>query len=148
MTDVQVSARLALRARPCLERVRRVTAITLSAAPFVFSAGVAQSQTISGISRLAETTRANATDQDKQLMEVAANNPWALAGQIGYKFAGPGDFADNLLVSGKTIYELPLDYKASRGWHLPIVTNFASLAADVSGGKTKKGSSGNLGITA
>lgn len=56
----------------------------------------------------------------------SSSRPW-LGSQIGYTFAGDGDFSDNFLVGGALLYEIPMD--STRWFRLPIVGNIGKLAA-------------------
>jgi len=71
---------------------------------------------------------------------AAANNPWLLGTQVAYKLAGEGDVSQNLLVSGRLIYEIPLNPKGSSGYHLPVMGNVATLVGDAVGGGTAQDS--------
>jgi hypothetical protein len=57
---------------------------------------------------------------------VAANNEWIVGTQLGVRFFGQGDFADNLLISGMVRYEVPLN---SKTFKLPIFSNFGEIAS-------------------
>lgn len=70
---------------------------------------------------------------------VSAANPWVAGAQLGYKFVGEGDFADNVFAAGTIIYNVPLDTIVSHGWFVPVFSNLASMAADA-GGKSSKDS--------
>lgn len=54
---------------------------------------------------------------------ISANNFW-LGAQVGYKFGSSDGFADNLLVSGRLLYDV--DLGASK-FHLPVMGNISSL---------------------
>jgi len=54
---------------------------------------------------------------------MAARNPW-LGGQIGYKFGGSDEFADNLIASARLMYEIDL---SSKKFQLPIMGNVSQL---------------------
>jgi hypothetical protein len=59
---------------------------------------------------------------------VSAKNPW-LGGQIGYKFGGSGEFADNLLTSARLMY--PIDI-GTKNFQLPVMGNFSQLRDNLS----------------
>jgi hypothetical protein len=55
---------------------------------------------------------------------IAANNPW-LGAQVSYRFGESDAFADNLLVSGRLLYDiLPGD---TTRFHLPVMGNVGPL---------------------
>ena len=54
---------------------------------------------------------------------LAANNPWVGA-QVGYLFGDSKEFADNLLVSGRILYEIDLN---SDKFKLPVVGNISNI---------------------
>lgn len=108
------------------------------------SASTSQAQSASGTTSITmgKESRATAihgqgviTDKSQGAAKVpaATGNPWVAGAQIGYKFAGKGDFADNVFAAGTVIYNLQLDPTESHGWNIPIFSNVASLAADASG---------------
>jgi hypothetical protein len=103
-------------------------------------AGVPQyskAQTASSLSNLAGE---NPSAASSTKAEISGNNPWIAGAQLGYKFAGEGDFTDNLLVAGTVMYKIPLIPDTPTSWNLPVFTNIASLAADAAAGKSKKDS--------
>lgn len=59
---------------------------------------------------------------------LAANSPW-LGAQVGYKFGSSSDFADNLLVSGRYLHEIP--FKNAGNFHLPVMGNISALKNDI-----------------
>lgn len=54
---------------------------------------------------------------------LAAKNPWVGA-QVGYLFGDSEEFADNLLVSGRILYDIDLN---SEKFELPVVGNISSI---------------------
>jgi hypothetical protein len=59
---------------------------------------------------------------------ISARNPW-LGGQVGYKFGGSGEFADNLIASARLMYDIDLGFKR---FQLPIMGNFSQLRDNLS----------------
>ena len=57
---------------------------------------------------------------------LPANNPWVGA-QVGYLFGDSKEFADNLLVSGRILYEIDLNSPDTSGFHLPVVGNLSNI---------------------
>lgn len=60
---------------------------------------------------------------------ISANNPW-LGGQVGYKFGGTGEFADNLIASARLMYKIEL---GTVKFQLPVMGNFSQLKDNISG---------------
>lgn len=60
---------------------------------------------------------------------VSAGNDWAIGTQIGYKFAGEGEFADAVLLNSELIYDIPMS--GSPRYHLPVIANVGALVGDV-----------------
>lgn len=59
---------------------------------------------------------------------ISAKNPW-LGGQVGYKFGGSGEFADNLIASARLMYEIDL---GSKKFVLPVMGNLSQLRDNLS----------------
>jgi hypothetical protein len=60
---------------------------------------------------------------------ISAASPWVGA-QVAYKFGGTNDFADNLLVSARLLYDIDLGESKI---HLPVMGNISELTANASG---------------
>jgi len=60
---------------------------------------------------------------------ISANNPW-MGGQVGYKFGGSGEFADNLITSARLMYKIDL---GTKNFQLPVMGNFSQLKDNLSG---------------
>lgn len=99
---------------------------------------VAAAQTPFTTSTVARSTTAGpeATDTDtRQQKAVSAANAW-LGAQLGYKFGqNSEDLGDNLLVAASVIYEIPLK---DRGFHLPVISNFADIVSAAGGGTAEE----------
>lgn len=86
------------------------------------------SRTLAGVEDSDRSRPASQVSGAPGQKSVAPNNPWLVGAQAGYTLAGNGSLAENMLVSTRLIYELPLDTKISGGIRVPIMGNIASLA--------------------
>lgn len=64
-----------------------------------------------------------ASDSQVSTKGISANNVW-LGAQIGYKLSGPGDFSDNLLVSGRLLYNIDIN---TTKFKLPVMGDISAL---------------------
>ncbi len=76
----------------------------------------------------AQTPTAMVNNKGNVSKALAAKNPW-LGGEVGYKFGGSGEFADNLIASARVMYEIEFD---SKKFALPVMGNLSQLRDNLS----------------
>src|SRR5687767_4785061 len=69
----------------------------------------------------------SSAERSLTLSGPSAGSPW-IGGQIAYKFGGSSEFADNLLVAARLLYDIDV---GSEKFHLPVMGNISDLTTDV-----------------
>lgn len=65
---------------------------------------------------------------------MSAANPW-IGSQVGFKFGGTKEFADNLLVSAQLLWEIETN---SETFRLPVMGNLGDLVTSATSSKTEE----------